>query len=181
MELEQRHIIKFWHLKGLRLHKVARELSNTGRQYAVAPSHPRDLQIQPLIALRPLMSASFIIRRPNGRFFLVTEIDAIFRCRCIRLAFDHFSWSSIRDFSFTFSAGTTPARQISKLALRHSLGTPLIVCEVSNAGASMFNKGASFWIMNLGRGDRQLILLTFKSCLASRKNSFAQPTHLLTA
>jgi hypothetical protein len=56
-----------------------------------------------------------------------------------------------------------PARKISKPDFRHSLGITPIVCEASSAGASMFDRGASFRVMNLGPAGRQLLFSTSHS------------------
>jgi hypothetical protein len=72
-----------------------------------------------------------------------------------------------------------PTRKMSKPDFWHSLGMPPMVCEASSAGASVFDKGASLWAMNLGPAGRQLIFSTFAFSLASRNNLFTQPTHML--
>jgi hypothetical protein len=45
---------------------------------------------------------------------------------------------------------------------RYNLIMPPTVRQVSNVGTSMFGKAASYWTMNIGQEDRQLIFSIFK-------------------
>jgi hypothetical protein len=72
-----------------------------------------------------------------------------------------------------------PDPQDIQARLSASLGMPPIVCEASSVGAGIFDRGASFWVMNLGPASSQLIFSTFAFSFASIDNLFTQPTHLL--